>query len=175
MRAITSLSRKNKVIVYSVVIVLGFLHSASLHAEETINLSGTWRFRYDPIEYGEQKGWQEPGEITWSPMQVPMSYNAGSESWYSGIGWYRTSFRVPAGWSGGHLFLRFLGVNIRCKIWVNGELVGEHRYPYLPFEIDVTGAVKPGGNNWLVVKADNRIQDQAVPDTNWDGWWNFGG
>ncbi len=175
MRTITSLRGSHKIIVYGLALVFGLLQYAPLQAEERLDLSGTWRFRYDPSEYGEEKGWQEPGERTWNTLQVPMSYNAGSESWYNGVGWHRTSFQVPPGWSGGHLFLRFLGVNIHCKIWVNGELVGEHRYPYLPFEIDVTDAVNSGETNWLVVRVDNRIREQAVPDKNWDGWWNYGG
>jgi len=146
-----------------------------MHAEDTVDLSGTWRFRFDPSDVGESDGWQRPGKETWNTMQVPMSYNAGDQSWYAGAGWYRTSFQVPANWSGGHLFLKFLGVNIRSKIWVNGQLVGEHNYPYLPFEVDITDAVKPGATNWLVVRADNRILARAVPDKNWDGWWNYGG
>jgi len=156
-------------------LIAGVLAPDRMHAEDTVDLSGTWRFRFDPSDVGESDGWQRPGKETWNTMQVPMSYNAGDQSWYAGAGWYRTSFQVPANWSGGHLFLKFLGVNIRSKIWVNGQLVGEHNYPYLPFEVDITDAVKPGATNWLVVRADNRILARAVPDKNWDGWWNYGG
>jgi len=163
-------------LLFGLLIVLGvFSFSPRLQAEEIVDLSGTWLFRFDPMEYGEEKGWYETSATTWNTMQVPMSFNAGDNSWYSGMGWYRTSFKVPVSWDEDHIFLKFLAVNHRCKIWVNGEMVGENNFPYLPFEINITDHVIAGRENRLVVQVDNRILAGGFPDKNWDGWWNYGG
>lgn len=149
--------------------------SSQVLGQKSIDLSGTWQFRYDPSDYGQKEEWHKPGPISWNTTETPSSFNTTDNRWYSGAAWYRTSFQVPEGWTGGRLFLRFLGCNIRCQVWVNGEPVGAHRFPYLPFELDITGSLRPDTDNWLVVRVDNRIEDRAIPDRNWDGWWNYGG
>ncbi len=145
------------------------------YAEERIDLSGTWQYRFDPIGYGEEKGWQEPGHRTWNTIEVPGSFNTEQEKWYNGIVWYRRSFHLSQHWADEHFFLQFLAVNLRCKVWVNGEFVGENIFPYLPFQFDITSVVRPGETNWVVVQVNNEIIEEAVPDRNWHGWWNFGG
>ena len=108
---------------------------------------------------------------------MPGSYNAAfpDSAWYQGKGWYRTEFEIPAEWVGGRVMLRFLGVAIRTKVWLNGKFIGGHLFPYTGFHFDVTDKLNKTGINHLVVMADNEILDQAIPDKKWNGWWNFGG
>jgi beta-glucuronidase len=138
------------------------------------SLSGLWDFRWDPDSKGEKSGWQNSTAADgWTKIQVPGSFDQTFRDSisYQGKAWYRTTFRAAPGRS----FLRFDGVAIRSKVWVNGTLVGEHLFPYTGFEFEVTKAVHAGAPNLLVVMADNEILEKAIPDTHWWGWWNYGG
>ncbi len=65
--------------------------------------------------------------------------------------WYRRQFRVPATWRGKKILLHFGGVDWSTRVFVNGILVGEHRGGYDAFSFDITGALKPGGLQELIV------------------------
>lgn len=78
------------------------------------------------------------------------------ESALSGIGehhprvWYRRTFRVPAGWTE-RVLLHFGAVDWAAEVWVNGTRVGDHRGGYDAFSFDVTDALRPGGEQEVVV------------------------
>jgi beta-glucuronidase len=142
----------------------------------TVDLGGVWDFRYDADSRGEAAAWySSDAGPAWTRIQVPGSFDQAlrNDVLYQGKGWYRTSFEVaPA--SGERVLLRFDGVAIRSKVWVNGTLAGEHLFPYTGFTLDVTGLVRAGSNR-LVVLADNQLLKDAIPDTSCTGWWNYGG
>jgi beta-glucuronidase len=142
----------------------------------TVDLGGVWDFRYDVDARGEAGAWysSEAGPA-WTKIQVPGSFDQALRNnvLYQGKAWYRTSFEVaPA--LGERVLLRFDGVAIRGKVWVNGTPAGEHLFPYTGFTLDVTALVRTGSNR-LVVEADNQLLKDAIPDTSCTGWWNYGG
>ena len=92
---------------------------------------------------------------------------------YQGKAWHRTTFELAKN-PAERVFLRFGGVAIRAKVWVNKQLVGQHLFPYTGFELDITDAAQ-NGTNTLVVLADNELLDEAIPDKKCTGWWNYGG
>lgn len=142
------------------------------------DLAGLWDFRYDPGSIGEKSEWHNPAAGGhWDKIQTPGSFNQLQDqlSSYRGKAWYRTSFTVPGDHPGGRVVLRFEGVALRSKVWVNGFLVSQHLFPYSGFEIDATDRVRLDASNCLVVLADNEVLDFAIPDLKWSGWWNFGG
>jgi beta-glucuronidase len=142
----------------------------------TVDLGGVWDFRYDPESRGEAAAWySSDAGPAWTRIQVPGSYDQAmrNDVLYQGKAWYRTWFSVATA-AGERVLLRFDGVAIRSKVWVNGTLAGEHLFPYTGFTLDVTGLVRAGSNR-LVVLADNQLMKDAIPDTNCTGWWNYGG
>jgi hypothetical protein len=141
----------------------------------TVDLGGFWDFRYDPENRGESTNWRNAPLQGWTRIQVPGSYNQAMRDnvLYQGKAWYRTSFEVTRQ-PGERVLLRFEGVAIRSKVWVNGLLAGEHLFPYTGFTFDVTGFLKPGRNE-LAVLADNQLLKDAIPDLACTGWWNYGG
>jgi beta-glucuronidase len=143
-----------------------------------LDLSGTWNLRFDPDDVGEKAAWFSGSWPASQEARVPGSFNAEFQDqlWYQGKVWYRTTVRVnrpkdPAA----RMFLHFLGVTLRCKVWLNGRLLGENNLPYLGFAFDATKAIRYGQQNDLVVMVDNKILAKAIPDRKWRGWWNFGG
>ncbi|MFL5577604.1 MAG: PA14 domain-containing protein, partial [Gemmatimonadaceae bacterium] len=72
------------------------------------------------------------------------------ESALSGVGkhhervWYRRTFEVPAGW-GERVLLHFGAVDYEATVYVNGKRLAVHRGGYDAFTVDVTDALRPGG------------------------------
>ena len=157
-------------------VVLMTLVCATGLLARTVDLGGVWEFRFDPESRGEPAHWfASDAAGTWAPMRVPGSYNQALRNnvLYQGKAWYRTSFDATLN-QGERALLRFDGVAIRAKVWVNGESAGEHLFPYTGFTLDVTALVHAGSNR-MVVMADNTLLKDAIPDTNCTGWWNYGG
>ena len=72
-----------------------------------------------------------------------------------------------------NLFLYFGAVNYRCRVYLNGTLIGSHEGGFTPFQFNVTNVVKEGGN-FLAVEVDNTRTADAIPALSFD-WWNYGG
>jgi beta-galactosidase/beta-glucuronidase len=143
------------------------------------SLNGTWEFRLDPQGTGEkQRWWEDKQKGTWEEVEVPSSFNLYEKHLkkYQGRGWYRKTFKINKALKRDErVILRFLGVPIRAKVWLNNHLLGEHLFPYTAFEFDATEQLHPAGENVLVVLADNELLEWAIPDTKCTGWWICGG
>lgn len=61
------------------------------------------------------------------------------------------------------LILHFEGVYRNTTVWLNGKVVGEKKYGYAPFWIDVTDNVIYGESNLIRVEADNH----ETPNSRW--------
>jgi beta-galactosidase len=98
---------------------------------------------------------------SWQPVSVPHVFQTRAH--YADImqGWYRREFSVPPEFSGKQLYLVFEGAATIADVFVNGKNLGQHRGAYTRFVFDVTDAVKPGGNNELAVRVDNRPASMA--------------
>jgi exo-1,4-beta-D-glucosaminidase len=69
--------------------------------------------------------------------------------------WFRTSFKVPAGWKGRNVWLHFQGINYRANIWLNGQPIskpGDIAGALRTYDLNVTSAIKPGADNVLAVE-----------------------
>jgi hypothetical protein len=148
----------------------------------SIPLSGEWRFAVDASGDGETQGWAgiDFDDSAWTTVNVPHTWNVMSEySNYAGLAWYRRSFPAPVETGDAHLGLRFEAVFYRATVWLNGQLLGAHEGGYTPFKFDISGIVKPGGDNVLAVQVDNKRAYDRIPATlgsNWTfDWWNYGG
>lgn len=75
--------------------------------------------------------------------------------------WYKNVFSVDS--QAERLTLRFSNVDYYCRVWLNGQLLGEHEGYAVPFEFDITGIARPDGDNILVVKVwspwDTHVRD----------------
>jgi hypothetical protein len=65
--------------------------------------------------------------------------------------WYRRTFRAPALARGARLLLHFGAVDWEAHVFVNGKEVGSHTGGYDPFSFDITDALRPSGDQELVV------------------------
>jgi len=81
---------------------------------------------------------------------------------YTGYGWYRKHFDIPAEWSGKRIFLEFDGAFQDAEIFIDGKRIAEHKGGYTGFSLDITDAVKVG-DNLVAVRLNNLWNAQLAP------------
>lgn len=161
---------------------------------QTISLNGDWHYIVDIQEEGyydyrmKPMRWgffmnakpQKPEDLIEydfdaSPtMKVPGDWNTQDPRlfFYEGTVWFERSFHYTK--TPGHrVLLYFGGVNYDSHIYVNGKKAGHHTGGFTAFNFDVTDELKDG-ENFVVVKVDNKRHADAVPTQIFD-WWNYGG
>jgi hypothetical protein len=95
----------------------------------------------------------------WRAVRVPEEFG----DWSRESAWYRLRFRVPAEFAGKRVVLEVGRIRFYGKAWVNGVPVGESWQPRLPLVADVTGAVKAGQENELLVFAHCLAEGYSNP------------
>ena len=118
-----------------------------------LNLNGYWEYAVTPA------GQQHPPAEWDGQILVPFS----PEAPLSGVNrqlqpdqalWYRLAVPLPEGFAGERVLLHFGAVDQSCTVTVNGTAVGGHNGGYLPFTLDVTGALagSPDAAQEIVVR-----------------------
>ena len=107
-------------------------------------------------------------------LDVPSDWNSQTPElkYYEGTVWSARRFDAPRQ-DGRRLFLHFGAVSYRCRVYLNGEEIGSHEGGFTPFQIEVTGRLKPA-DNFLAVEVNNTRTPDAIPAMAFD-WWNYGG
>ncbi len=132
-----------------------------------LTLNGPWEFEFDDQNTGLAEKWYARKAAFQRSIVVPYCF----QSKLSGIGdtsfhdvmWYRRHFRVPQEWKGMHVRIRFGAVDYRCRVWVNGELLGSHEGGQTPFSFDASALLAPSGDNVVVVRAEDPSTDRSIP------------
>ena len=110
-------------------------------------------------------------------MPVPSDWNTRDERlfFYEGTVWFYRKFNVEksALKEGRRKLLYFGAVNYDAHVYVNGRHMGHHIGGFTPFNFDVTNQLKEG-ENFVIVKVDNKRHAEDVPTQIFD-WWNYGG
>jgi beta-glucuronidase len=103
-------------------------------------------------------------------MAVPGAWNAARPElrYYDGLVWFQRKFQSKP-LNGGRAFLRFEAVNYRAYVYLNGKEIGRHEGGFTPFVLEVTDALREGGNR-LSVGVDSSHDAQTIPTviTDWD-------
>ena len=144
-----------------------------------VNLNGPWAFGHDPDDVGLEDRWFEQTGILDQEILVPFPFEAPAsglgEPWpedgsaahaltdptYQGVSWYQRSFVAPT-WDAEGTHLVFGAVDWRATVWLNGVELGSHEGGWLPFELELTEALRPGLNQ-LTVRVEDWAEDE--PDT----------
>ena len=131
---------------------------------EVVALDGLWRFALDTATGPEP--WKARLD-TALEVPVPASYNDlfvdSSIRDHVGVVWYQRDVRVPRGWNGERIVLRFGSVTHAAAVYVDDLLVAEHVGGYTPFEADLTDVLEAGKEFRLTVAVDNRLTNLTIP------------
>lgn len=149
-------------------------------------LNGKWNAIIDPYQQGrktaiyrnralkDKADFKEYAFEGGLRLNVPSDWNSQIPElkYCEGTMWYARKFEINKK-SDENLFLYFGAVNYRCRVYLNGTLIGSHEGGFTPFQFNVTNVVKEGGN-FLAVEVDNTRTADAIPALSFD-WWNYGG
>ena len=148
------------------------------HARETCNFNTHWRYQigeaagFEAQEF-KDAAWEEvglPHTLKLEPMRFPHG-----QFFYRGVGCYRRHFTLPELPAGSHVLVRFEAVLTRADVWINGQYLGFHLGGFTPFDFDVTELFRPGRDNVLAVKVDNREMKEVPPEGKVEDYTLFGG
>lgn len=167
---------------------------ANVPGRAGMSLNGKWQILIDPYENGFYnyryqenpngyfKAAKPSGKTDFveydfdnaAQLNVPGDWNSQRPDllYYEGTVWYHKAFPFTKK-PGKRYFLHFGAVNYMSYIYLNGEKLGKHEGGFTPFYFEVTDKLKDG-NNFVVVKADNKRAADYIPTLNTD-WWNYGG
>lgn len=166
------------------------------------SLNGNWKYIIDPYENGFYNYRYEPFENQSNPskgafflnskradksdlveydfdkmpsLSIPGDWNTQDEKlfYYEGTVWLKKSFEYKKSKDDNRVFLYFGASNYRTDVYFNGKKLGAHVGGFTPFQFEVTKQLL-AGENFVVVKVDNKRDKHGVPTLNTD-WWNFGG
>lgn len=166
----------------------------NVYGRKTILLNGSWNYLLDQLEVGyyNYRRTPDPNGFFKDPvvdnvtaykeydfdtapvMAIPSDWNTWDDRffYYEGTMWFKHKF-IYNKKSDSRVFLYLGAVNYDAKVYLNGTKVGEHLGGYTPFNMEVTASIKEG-ENYVVVKVDNKRSSEGVPTLNCD-WFNFGG
>lgn len=153
------------------------------------SLNGEWTFCVDLLDTGLRQKWfamlpeqpenrSEPWDYDpymGETVPVPSNWAMLKEKWYffEGSTWYTRPLDIEKIDETKRTFLRFGAAAYDCKVFLNGEFVGNHYGASTPFCVELTGKLK-SGRNWIMACVNNTRTRDRVPMRNTD-WFNYGG
>ena len=167
---------------------------ANVYARHITSLNGDWNYIVDVQEEGYYDYRMKP--MSWGffvnakpkrpedlieydfdkapVMAIPSDWNTRDERlfFYEGTVWFKRSFQYQKR-EGRRTLLYFGAVNYDAHVYVNGKKVAHHIGGFTPFNADVTDQLRDG-ENFVIVKVDNKRHADNVPTQIFD-WWNYGG
>jgi len=117
--------------------------------EKWENLNGLWDYAIAETNAPQPAKWDGqilvpfPVESALSGVMKPLTEKQRL--------WYHRTFKVPGSWKGQHVLLHFGAVDWEATVSVNGKELGTHRGGFDGFSFDITDALKPSGEQEIVV------------------------
>lgn len=136
---------------------------------ERLSLDGDWRFSGKP----RTDDWRN-----WPIIRIP-GHHALQNLLIEDAGRWTRAFAAPAGWAGRRVLLRLDSVEGEAQVQLNGQPMAVIDSPYLPNQLDVTAALRPGEANLLEITASqggdlnaasSRHKTSMVPDITGRVW-----
>jgi len=138
----------------------------------TLFLSAFVTFAQPRVEIPFNEDWQFTGSsVSGQKIQervtIPHTWNATDAqegiAYYRGNGVYEKQFLAENNWKGKRIFIRFEGVMTVAQVFLNGELLGEHKGGYSAFIFELTNKLRFGEENTLKVLANNEYTLDVLP------------
>ena len=125
------------------------------------NLNGMWDYAITPKDAPQPTSWQ--GKIL-----VPFPIESALSGVMKPVGkdnrlWYRRTFTAPKTEKNGRVLLHFGAVDWDSTVIVNGKEVAKHRGGYDPFSADITDALKPSGEQEIILSVYDPTTDSFQP------------
>lgn len=163
-----------------------------LSAQQTLDLSGVWRFQTDPMGFGKTPGSELYLDRLTENIQLPGSTDEGGKGIrttaryvdrltrkfeYCGPAWYQREIVIPDEWEGKDVWLNLERCHWETTVYLDGRPVGTDERLSTPNRFCLGEHAKPG-IHVLTICVDNRLKypmDQwnhgttEYTQTNWNG------
>jgi beta-galactosidase/beta-glucuronidase len=126
--------------------------------DQWINLNGVWQFEFDSLDIGLKKDWNSGNTEFSKNITVPFPWGSklsGIED-EADIGWYKRDLKVQDEWKNKRTFITIGASDWETTVWLDGNLLGSHQGGYVPFSFELTGFLKYGKQQKLVIRADDK-------------------
>jgi hypothetical protein len=92
--------------------------------------------------------------LFWTGIQIPSDRNQSRpDLTFAHRLWFKTRVNVPLGSPAKGHFIHFPLNSLNTTVYVNGVFCGFNRNPFVPWQVDISKAVKPGENEvWVGIK-----------------------
>ena len=133
-----------------------------LRRDRWLNLNGAWAFAADPANVGIRDRWWQRADWP-NTITVPFCPNSAA----SGVTidpnistvWYQRTFELPD-WGAADVALNIGACDYDTWIYINDQLVSQHRGGYTPIHINIGDYLRPGINQITVRAADSNSWQQ---------------
>ena len=134
-----------------------------------------WSFTLYKIEAQNitiNSGWQfvlgNKTSQNWETVNIPHTWNKedafdDEKGYHRGVGWYKKKLYFSAESKNLIHYIHFKGVNQETRIYVNGQLIGNHKGGYTAFNFNITKWLKFDTYNLVEVKVDNSHNPNIPP------------
>lgn len=150
---------------------------------ETLDFNTDWLYSSMDYENGEAVRLDDSGfdKVSVPHANTVLETHKGNDfpneiASYRFISWYRRHFTLPERYAGRNITVDFEGVATNADVYLNGELVGDHKGAYTGFSVDITDKVYTDGReNVLAVRVNSQRQSQIPPEGGNVDYCLFGG
>lgn len=102
-----------------------------------------------------------PASKNWKEVTIPHTWNVESPA-EAGPRVYKKIINVDRIREEERCYISFGAVAGLCRVWLNGQFIGEHKGGYSLFRFELTTSLKAGDNE-LIVLADNTRSEDMIP------------
>lgn len=140
-----------------------------------IYLNDDWEFtsEFSAEFLNQERKAEEKVRLPHTCKELPFHYF--SENEYQMICGYRKTLKVPLNWQGKKILFTIDGAAHYAEVFINGDKCGEHYSGYTAFTIDISGYLKYGKENVIVVKVDSRESLNIPPFGHVIDYMTYGG
>ncbi len=150
---------------------------------ETLDFNTDWLYSSMDYENGEAVRLDDSGfdRVSVPHANTVLETHKGNDfpneiDSYRFVSWYRRHFTLPRNYTGRNITVDFEGVATITDVYLNGELLEEHKGAYTGFSVDITDKVYTDGReNVLAVRVNSERQAQVPPEGGNVDYCLFGG
>lgn len=135
--------------------------------KDFILLNGDWDFKFDPHDVGENEKWYKSFPQESLKIKVPYAYQSKESGICESVQqdgsndfvWYRRFISIKN--LSKTYILKFGAVDYLSKVYINGELIGEHSGGFTPFSFEVSQFLH-NGENEIIIKVEDYLEREDI-------------
>jgi len=127
------------------------------------NFNKNWLFWKDGKTAEKAEVYLPHDAMILEERQPDLEHGSGTGYYPGGKYYYQKTLYAPQEYADKAVILEFDGVYMKPTIFLNGQKVGEWVYGYTAFYVDLTGKLKIGQENTILVEVDNSL----TPNSRW--------